>query len=50
MMGVITGAASDRAAIRVHDIGIALRRNGEGEPGFEIFVGGGLGRTSYNFV
>jgi sulfite reductase (NADPH) hemoprotein beta-component len=41
----ITGAARDRAAIRVHDIGIALRRNGEGEPGFEIFVGGGLGRT-----
>jgi len=41
----ITGSARDRAAIRVHDIGIAMRRNGDGESGFEIFVGGGLGRT-----
>ena len=41
----ITGSDRDRAAIRVHDIGIAMRRNGEGESGFEIFVGGGLGRT-----
>ncbi len=41
----ITGSDRDRAAIRVHDIGIAMRRNGEGEAGFEIFVGGGLGRT-----
>jgi sulfite reductase (NADPH) hemoprotein beta-component len=41
----ITGSARDRAAIRVHDIGIAMRRNGDGEAGFEIFVGGGLGRT-----
>ena len=41
----ITGSARDRAAIRVHDIGIAMRRKGDGEAGFEIFVGGGLGRT-----
>ncbi len=41
----VTGSARDRAAIRVHDIGIAMRRNGDGEAGFEIFVGGGLGRT-----
>ncbi len=41
----VTGSPTDRAAIKVHDIGIAMRRNGEGEPGFEIFVGGGLGRT-----
>ena len=41
----ITGSPRDRAAIKVHDIGIAMRRDGDGEAGFEIFVGGGLGRT-----
>ncbi len=41
----ITGAPHDRAAIKVHDIGIAMRRGPDGEPGFEIWVGGGQGRT-----
>jgi sulfite reductase (NADPH) hemoprotein beta-component len=41
----VTGAPHDRAAIKTHDIGIAIVRNGEGQVGFEIFVGGGLGRT-----
>ncbi len=41
----VTGSPNDRAAIMVHDIGIAMRRDGAGEAGFEIFVGGGLGRT-----
>ena len=41
----VTGATRDRAAVRVHDIGLALRRNGAGEIGFEVMVGGGLGRT-----
>jgi sulfite reductase (NADPH) hemoprotein beta-component len=41
----ITGSALDRAAIRVHDIGIMARRNEAGEIGFEIHAGGGLGRT-----
>jgi len=41
----VTGADSDRAAIRVHDIGIQLVDNESGEPGYKIFVGGGLGRT-----
>ena len=41
----ITGAPHDRAAIKVHDIGIAMRRDADGEPGFEIWVGGGQGRT-----
>jgi sulfite reductase (NADPH) hemoprotein beta-component len=41
----ITGAPHDRAAIKVHDIGIAMRRDAEGQPGFEIWVGGGQGRT-----
>ena len=41
----VTGAARDRAAVRVHDIGLQMRRNDAGEPGFEVLVGGGLGRT-----
>ncbi len=43
----ITAAAHDRAAIRVHDIGLRLHRNGAGETGFEVIVGGGLGRTPF---
>ncbi|WP_374265510.1 nitrite/sulfite reductase [Zoogloea sp.] len=39
------GGAEDRAALRFHDIGAAARLSESGEPGFEIFVGGGLGRT-----
>jgi len=41
----VSGAANDRAAVRVHDIGLYLRRNAAGEVGFEVLVGGGLGRT-----
>ncbi len=41
----VNGAAEDRAAIRFHDIGLQLRRNGDGEIGFEVYVGGGQGRT-----
>ena len=41
----VTGSPHDRAAVRVHDIGIQMRRNEAGEAGFEILVGGGLGRT-----
>ena len=40
----ITGSPQDRAAVRVHDIGIMARRNAQGEPVFQIFAGGGLGR------
>jgi sulfite reductase (NADPH) hemoprotein beta-component len=43
----ITAAAHDRAAVRVHDIGLRLHRNGSGEAGFEVMVGGGLGRTPF---
>ena len=32
---------------RVHDIGLRLHRNGAGETGFEVIVGGGLGRTPF---
>ncbi len=41
----ITGSPNDRAAVRVHDVGLRLWRNAEGEVGFEVIVGGGLGRT-----
>jgi sulfite reductase (NADPH) hemoprotein beta-component len=42
----VTGAAHDRAAIRVHDIGLRILRHPETrEIGYEVIVGGGLGRT-----
>ena len=41
----ITGASSDRAAIAFHDIGIQVLKNDNGEIGFAVYVGGGLGRT-----
>ena len=41
----ISGAAEDRAAIGWHDIGLQLRKNAAGEVGFQVFVGGGMGRT-----
>jgi sulfite reductase (NADPH) hemoprotein beta-component len=40
----ITGAAVDRAAIQVHDIGLVAKRDAAGALGFEVWVGGGLGR------
>jgi sulfite reductase (NADPH) hemoprotein beta-component len=43
----LTAAAHDRAAVRVHDIGLRMHRNGAGEVGFEVMVGGGLGRTPF---
>jgi sulfite reductase (NADPH) hemoprotein beta-component len=42
----VTGAPGhDRAAIRYHDIGVRIVENEAGERGFEIWAGGGLGRT-----
>jgi sulfite reductase (NADPH) hemoprotein beta-component len=41
----ITGAPNDRAVTRSHDIGLRLHRNAEGEIGYEVMIGGGLGRT-----
>ncbi|HRO11378.1 nitrite/sulfite reductase [Amaricoccus sp.] len=41
----ISGAAHDRAVIRSHDIGLRIYRNEAGEVGYEVMVGGGLGRT-----
>ncbi len=41
----VCGSVSDRAAIHVHDIGIEIVRDADGETGFRVMVGGGLGRT-----
>jgi len=41
----VTGSPNDRAAVRVHDIGLRMHRKKNGEVGFEVIVGGGLGRT-----
>jgi sulfite reductase (NADPH) hemoprotein beta-component len=43
----VTAAAKDRAATKIYDIGLAMRRGRGGELGFEVMVGGGLGRTPY---
>jgi len=41
----VNGAVQDRAAVGVHDIGLHAIKNSEGEVGFKVLVGGGLGRT-----
>jgi sulfite reductase (NADPH) hemoprotein beta-component len=41
----VTAAERDRAAIQVHDIGLKLKRLSNGGLGFEVYVGGGQGRT-----
>ncbi|MGI9343011.1 MAG: nitrite/sulfite reductase [Gammaproteobacteria bacterium] len=41
----VTGAPHDRAAVAVHDIGLRMHLNAAGDPGFEVIVGGGQGRT-----
>ncbi|MFN3513550.1 MAG: nitrite/sulfite reductase [Phenylobacterium sp.] len=43
----ITASAKDRTAAKVHDIGLMMRRARDGQLGFEVIVGGGLGRTPY---
>ncbi|MBE9476258.1 MAG: nitrite/sulfite reductase, partial [Proteobacteria bacterium] len=41
----VTGSENDRAVIKAHDVGLRILRNDAGEVGFEVIVGGGLGRT-----
>jgi sulfite reductase (NADPH) hemoprotein beta-component len=41
----VSAAKQDRAAVHVHDIGLYLKRDAAGEVGFQVLVGGGLGRT-----
>jgi sulfite reductase (NADPH) hemoprotein beta-component len=41
----VSGAQEDRAATFWHDVGLHVQRNAEGEVGFKVLVGGGMGRT-----
>ena len=41
----VTGRPNDRAVTKAHDIGLRMVRSSDGMPGFEVIVGGGLGRT-----
>jgi len=41
----VTGAVEDRAAIQVHDVGLRLWRDRDGEVRITVLAGGGLGRT-----
>jgi len=43
----VGASAHDRAALRIHDLALQLHRNDAGETGFEVMVGGGLGRTPF---
>jgi len=43
----VIGSKNDRAVTKMHDIGISLVRDSDGHPGYEISVGGGLGRTPF---
>ena len=43
----VTGSPNDRAAVRVHDIGLVIIRDAGGDIGYRVMVGGGLGRTPF---
>ncbi len=43
----VTAADEDRAAIRLHDVGLKLVKNDVGALGFEVYIGGGMGRTPF---
>jgi sulfite reductase (NADPH) hemoprotein beta-component len=41
----VIASDEDRAAMRLHDIGLQVIKNDAGETGFAVYVGGGMGRT-----
>src|SRR3974390_2261587 len=43
----VGASVNDRAALRIHDLALQLHKNAAGELGFEVMVGGGLGRTPF---
>ena len=43
----VIAADEDRAAMRLHDLGFKLAKNDAGDMGFEVYVGGGMGRTPF---
>jgi sulfite reductase (NADPH) hemoprotein beta-component len=44
---VVSGAEEDRAALRIHDIGLRVVKRDDGAVGFTVHVGGGLGRSPF---
>ena len=43
----VIASDEDRAAMRLHDVGLKLVKNDAGELGFEVYIGGGMGRTPF---
>ncbi|GGD98198.1 sulfite reductase [Tsuneonella deserti] len=43
----VIASAEDRVALRWHDFALRIVRNAAGEIGFEVFLGGGMGRTPF---
>src|SRR5580658_2512058 len=43
----VGSSTHDRAALRIHDLALQMHHNDAGETGFEVMVGGGLGRTAF---
>jgi len=43
----VTGSPNDRAVTKAHDIGLRMLRDEAGNPGYEVIVGGGLGRSPF---
>ncbi|CAN0622975.1 sulfite reductase (NADPH) hemoprotein beta-component [Burkholderia multivorans] len=41
----VSGSKADRAAVQIHDLGVYLKKNAQGEVVASILAGGGLGRT-----
>jgi sulfite reductase (NADPH) hemoprotein beta-component len=41
----VIAADTDRAAMKLHDIGLQVVRGGDGKVAFDVYVGGGMGRT-----
>ena len=43
----VIASDTDRAAMKLHDIGLQVLKNAAGETGFRVYVGGGMGRTPF---
>src|SRR3546814_17919644 len=43
----VISSPADRAALRWHDCALRIVRNEAGEEGFEVYAGGGMGRTHF---
>ena len=41
----VSGASNDRAVLKAHDLAVKIVKNDDGEIGYQVLVGGGLGRT-----